>query len=330
MRQSLLIALLAILAILGLAVSALAGSANLTVAETLAGSAKPGTPIFSIVWEIRLPRALAAFIAGGALGGAGAALQGLLRNPLAGPGVLGISAVASLGAVIVIYFGIVSAMGGFAVPVGALIGAFAATGILMAALGRQTSPVTVILVGLGLSSFAAALLSLAMNLAPNQGSLADMINWLLGSVVNRSWTDILLISVPVLIGIAALAQAAPGLRVLSLGEETAITVGAGPGKTRVWVVLGSGALVGASVALAGTIGFVGIVAPHMLRRLVGGDPAGLMLPSALFGGTLLVFTDLLIRTVPAFAQINLGVAVALIGAPVFIWIATDMAKAWKS
>ncbi|MEO1028215.1 MAG: iron ABC transporter permease [Pseudomonadota bacterium] len=310
--------------------SALLGPANLSFQESLAGAIDPNSVVFTIVWEIRVPRAMAAFLAGAALGGAGAALQGLLRNPLAGPGVLGISAMASLGAVFVIYFGLVAAIGGYAVPIGALLGAFLATGVLLLSLGRQTSPVTVILIGLGLSSLAGALLSLAMNLAPKPSSLSDMINWLLGSVVNRSWNDIGLIALPMIIGTLALSRAGPGLRVLSLGEETAMTLGRGPSRTRAWVVLGSGALVGGSVALAGTIGFVGIVAPHLLRRLVTGDPAGLILPSALLGGILLVFTDLLIRTVPAFGQINLGVAVALIGAPVFIWIASDMAKAWSS
>lgn len=316
------------LCILGLVLSSVSGTANLTLGETLAAAADPQSRIFAIIWELRMPRATAALFTGAALGASGAALQGLLRNPLAGPGVLGISAVASLGAVITIYFGWVAAIGAWALPVGAMLGAFGAIAILVLAMGPKTNPVTVILVGLGFSSLAGAMLSLVINLANSPFQLSDMINWLLGSVAFRSWNDLILVALPAVIGAFALSQSGAGLRALSLGEDVAKTLGASPQRTQLWVILGSGALVGSSVALAGTIGFVGIVAPHILRPLVRSDPASLILPSALLGGALLVFTDLLIRTVPLLQGINLGVAVALIGAPIFIWIAARVSKGW--
>lgn len=274
----------------------------------------------TIVWEIRLPRSFAAFIVGAALGLAGAAMQGLLRNPLAEPGVLGVSAFASLGAVIAIYFGLAGA-GSLGVSVAAILFSGLAVVILLGAAGRGAGSVTLLLIGIGLSSLAGALISLALNLAPNPWSLADLINWMLGSVANRSWTDILTVALPLSAGAVVVAMAGPGLRALSLGEETAASIGADPGRTRLLVIAGTSLLAGASVALAGTIGFVGIVAPHIVRPFLRHDPARILLPSALLAGALLVGADLVARTLPFAQELKLGVAAALFGAPVFIWIA---------
>lgn len=310
--------------VLALAVSAFAGTAPLGIGETLSALFGQGSEAArTIVWEIRLPRSFAAFVVGAALGLAGAAMQGLLQNPLAEPGVLGVSAFASLGAVIAIYFGLAGA-GSLGVPLAAIVFSGIAVAILLMAAGRGASSVTLLLIGIGLSSFAGALISLALNLAPNPWSLADLINWMLGSVANRSWADVLTVAPALLAGAVIVFAAGPGLRALSLGEETAASIGSDPARTRLFVIAGTSLLAGASVALAGTIGFVGIVAPHIVRPFMRHDPARILLPSALLAGGLLVLADLVARTLPFGQELKLGVAAALFGAPAFIWIAARM------
>jgi iron complex transport system permease protein len=312
---------------LGLAaVSALAGTAPLALSDTLSALAGQGTAAArTIVWEIRLPRALAAFGCGAALGLAGAAMQGLLQNPLAEPGVLGVSAFSALGAVAAIFFGFAAA-GSFGVPIAAIAGAGVATAILIFAAGRGTSTVTLLLIGIGLSSLAGALMALTLNLAPNPGSLADLVNWTLGSVANRGWPDLAFALPGWLAGAVLILMAGPGLRALSLGDETALTLGADPRRLRLLVILGTALLAGSSIAIAGTIGFVGIVAPHLVRPWVAHDPRRLLIPSALLAGAILMAADLLIRTAPIDRELRLGVVAALIGAPVFIWIAARLGR----
>lgn len=308
------------------AVSALAGTAPVSLGESLAALAGQGDAATrTILWEIRLPRAAAAFAVGAALGLAGAGLQGLLQNPLAEPGVLGVSAFSALGAVIAIFFGL-AAVSSFAVPVAAILGAAVATVLLGAAAMRGAGSVTLLLIGIGLSSFAGALMSLALNLAPNPYSLADLVNWMMGSVVNRSWADIVLAAPALAIGAALVLASGPGLRALSLGDETAASLGADPKRTRLLVIGGTSLLAGASVATAGTIGFVGIVAPHVMRPFVGHDPQRLLVPSALFAGIVLLVADIAIRVLPFQQELKLGVAAALVGGPVFIWIAARMGR----
>lgn len=317
-------ALIGLLASAGLAATAAAcllGSTPLGVDRVLAalvGAASAGDQI--VVWEIRLPRALAAFGTGAALGASGAALQGLLRNPLAEPGVLGVSATASLAATFVIYYGLVQA-GAFLLPVAAIAGALAATALLTVAAVRVGSVVTLILVGIGLSSFAGAMMSLLMNLAPNPFSLADMLNWTLGSVANRSFDDLLLATPFAAAGFGLLLAARRGLSALTLGEEAAAGVGVDLRRARRLVVVGAGLATGAAVATAGAIGFVGIVAPHLVRPAVDHDPARTLVPAALLAGVILVLADIGVRLVPTASELRLGVVAALIGAPVFIWIA---------
>jgi iron complex transport system permease protein len=313
--------LLAAASLLTLLASVLNGTASLSLGDTLmalfgAGEATTGV----IVWEIRLPRALAAFATGAALGASGAALQGLLRNPLADPGVLGVSASASLGAVIALYFGLAS-LSAFALPALSLVGALAATAILAVLGAGRLGPVGLILAGVGLSSFAGALTALTINLAPNPFALADLITWMLGSVANRSWVDLSFAAPFWVAGAALVMLAAPGLRALSLGEEAAASLGANVGRIRLLTVLGTALLTGAAVATAGVIGFVGIVAPHLIRPFVKHDPARLIWPSALLAGVLLTLADLALRLAPLDQELRLGVMAALIGAPAFIWIA---------
>ncbi len=315
---------LALVCLVLFVLSGLAGSAPLGIGETLAALAGQGTEASRIiVWEIRLPRAVAAFGVGAALGLSGAGLQGLLQNPLAGPGVLGVSAFASLGAVIAIYFGLAAA-GSFAVPLAAILFSALAVALLLFASGRGASTVTLLLVGIGLSSLAGALTSLALNLAPNPYSLADLINWMLGSVANRSWMDVGIVLPAWALGAVAVILAGPALRALSLGEETAASLGVNPARARLLIIAGTSLLAGASVAVAGTIGFVGMVAPHIVRPLVKHDPQRVLLPSALAAGAMLLGADVLIRVLPFAQELKLGVAAALFGAPVFIWIAARL------
>jgi len=275
-----------------------------------------------VIWQIRLPRALAAYVVGAALGASGAALQGLLRNPLAEPGVLGVTSTASLFATFALYYGL-AASSAYLLPLYSIVGAVAATTLLAFAAVRIRSAVTLILLGVGLSSFSAAAMSLLLNLAPNPFSLSDMINWLLGSVANRSFEDLTVALPFVAVGLVILFSARRGLSALTLGEEAASGVGLNLRTLRIAVVIGSGIATGASVALAGAIGFVGIVAPHVVRPFVDYDPARSLLPSALLAGLILVVADIGVRLMPTTTELKLGVVAALIGAPVFVWIAVN-------
>lgn len=275
----------------------------------------------TIVWDIRLPRALTAWLAGAALGLSGAALQGLLRNPLADSGVLGLSGFAALGAVIAFAFGFAS----FA-PAMAVVFALAAA-VLVTTLGwASRGPASLVLIGVGLSSFAGGLIALALNLAPNPGALADLVNWTLGSVEGRSFEHVALAGALLVLGAGLIFSAARGLQALTLGEEAAAAIGADLTSTRALVVLGAAACTGGATAVAGVIGFVGIAAPHLVRALAGHDPARLLFPSALAGGALLVCADIIVRVLPTDTELKLGVAAALIGGPVFALIAARLAS----
>ncbi len=273
-----------------------------------------------VIWEIRLPRVLAAFTVGAALGLSGSALQGLLRNPLAEPGVLGVSACAALGATLTLFYGI-AAFSPVITSLAAITGALLATSLLAFAAFRNTTMTTLILIGVGLSSFAGALMALLLNLAPNPFTLSDLISWSLGSVANKSLIDLLIITPFIGIGLTLLMLVARNLSALALGEATASSIGVNLQKTRLFVILGTGLLTGASVSIAGAIGFVGIVAPHLMRPLVGYDPGRALWPSALLGGIILVLADIGVRLIPTPSELRLGVVAALIGAPAFIWIA---------
>ncbi|MBX9746892.1 MAG: iron ABC transporter permease [Hyphomonadaceae bacterium] len=273
----------------------------------------------TIIYEIRLPRALTAWIVGAALGLSGAALQGLLRNPLADSGVLGLSGFAALGAVIAFAFG-------FALYAPLMAIVFAAlAALIVTTLGwRARGPASLALIGVGLSSFAGGLIALALNLAPNPGALADLVNWTLGSVEGRSLNDVTLAGALLLVGAALIFAAARGLQALTLGEEAAAAIGANLSATRTLVVLGAAACTGGATAVGGIIGFVGVAAPHLVRALSGHDPARLLLPSALAGGALLVCADIAVRLLPTDTELKLGVAAALIGGPVFALIAARL------
>lgn len=299
----------------------LLGSTPLGLGRVVAGLIGQGDPGDAlVVLQIRLPRAVAAFVVGAALGASGAALQGLLRNPLAEPGVLGVSASASLAATFVIYYGMTGS-NPWLLPIAAIAGALVATAIIGLTAIKTQSVVTLILVGVGLSSFAGATMSLLLNLSPNPFSLSDMINWTLGSVANRSFDDIALAAPFLVAGFIVLYFTRRGLSALTLGEEAASGLGVNLKRQRIFVVLGAGLATGAAVSIAGAIGFVGIVAPHIIRPFVRYDPASALLPSALLGGIFLVLADIGVRILPTQTELKLGVVAAIFGAPAFIWIA---------
>ncbi|MEO0443198.1 MAG: iron ABC transporter permease [Pseudomonadota bacterium] len=272
-----------------------------------------------IIEQLRLPRLLLAIVVGASLGVAGAALQGLLRNPLAEPGLLGVSSCASLGAVICLYFGL-SAVSIWLLPVMAMVSAAAATLLLYWIVYRRGSALALILSGIALSSLASALTSLAINLAPNPTDVQDIVLWLLGSLNHRSFNDLQLCLPFVVLGITLLLSSGSSLDALSLGETEASSLGIKLSRLQQRIILGTALSVGACVAVTGAIGFVGLVVPHLLRRLVGYHPSRLLFSSALGGALLLLAADITLRLISAQQEIMLGVVTALIGAPFFFML----------
>lgn len=272
-----------------------------------------------IILELRLPRLLLAMVVGASLGIAGAALQGLLRNPLAEPGLLGISSCASLGAVICLYFGL-SALSIWLLPLMAMVSAMLATVLLYWLARHSANSLSLILSGIALSSLASALTSLALNLAPNPADMQDIVLWLLGSLNQRSFLDLQLCLPFVVIGTLLLLSAGPSLDTLILGEAEASSLGVDVRRLQQRIIIGTALSVGACVAVTGSIGFVGLVVPHLLRRFVGYHPSHLLLSSAIGGAVLLLTADIVLRLVNEQQEIMLGVATALIGAPFFFML----------
>lgn len=296
------------------------GPAALSVSEIVAALLGVGDEVREIiVYELRLPRVALGIMLGAVLGFSGAALQGLLRNPLADPGVIGVTAAAGFGAVVAIGFGL-AAVSVLMVPLAAIAGAAVATALLFSVAARSDSLLALILTGIGVSSLATALTSLAFNLAPDPITLRDMILWLLGSLENRTTTDLYIAAPFVLAGFAVMATIGRGLDALSLGEETTRSLGIDVVGLRWRVVLGVSASVGAMVAVCGAVGFVGLVVPHMVRPFVGYRPGRVLAASALGGAILITLADLVTRIPTSGERLQLGVVTALIGAPIFIWI----------
>jgi iron complex transport system permease protein len=310
-----------------LALAVIFGESPLTPAQFGEAFRDPSSGPGEVLWAVRAPRAVTALMVGAALGLAGAVMQGLLRNPLADPGVLGVSAVAALGAASAIVLGAASVPG--AVEVSALVGAGVAGGLLVLFSARVRAPEALILFGVAISSFAGALTALIFNLSPSPIASAEVMSWLLGSVQNRSWIDVLWVTPAVLLSAGLAALAAPGLKMLSLGEETARTSGLPMARLRLLALLAAALATGAAVAVSGVIGFVGLAAPHLVRAAVRGDPARLLAPAALAGGLMLVGADLLARITPTDQELKLGVFTALVGAPLFALIAWRAAKEWR-
>lgn len=288
-----------------------------TVAAALIGGGTEEQRI--IVQEIRLPRAILGLAIGAILGLSGAALQGLLRNPLAAPSLFGAPQSAAFGAVLMIATGIADVRS-FALPVAATAGAFASVFLLLAVAGRNAGLLLLILAGLAISSLAGAATALAMNLAPNPFAALEIAFWLLGSLEDRSFRHVLLAVPFILAGATLLLAQRDAFRTLALGEEAAQSLGVTITRLRLLVIAGVALGVGAAVAVAGTIGFIGLVAPHLVRPLVGHDPSRVLLPSALAGAGLLLAADIAVRLIPSTTDIKVGVLTAIIGVPFFLYL----------
>ena len=306
-------------------VSLFVGYAALPPGQVIGGLFGAGGTAGVIMQEIRLPRMLLGLVAGAALGISGAVLQGLLRNPLAEPGVTGVSAFAALGAVIAMYFGI-SAAWPLALPIFAIVGALTSAALLFALSARDSGILTLILAGVALSSLAGALTSLALNLSPNPYAVSEIVFWLLGSLKDRSLQDVAISTPFVAAGITLLSTTGRALDALTLGEDAAQSLGIDLRALARRSALGVALAVGASVAVTGTIGFVGLVVPHLMRPFVGHEPSKLLVPSA-FGGALLVtVADIGVRLVPVTPELMLGVLTSLSGAPFFLWLVMRMRR----
>ncbi|MBY6049709.1 FecCD family ABC transporter permease [Vannielia litorea] len=293
------------------------GPASLPIPEALSALVTQSDgPATMVMREIRLPRALLAALIGASLGLSGAAMQGYLRNPLAEPGLIGVSATAALGAVIAIQTGLAAAYA-FALPAAALSGAAIATLALLALAGPRGTALTLILAGVALSALAAALTSLVLNLSPSPYAAAEIVFWMMGSVADRSMTHVALAAPFILAGMALILPLGRGLDALTLGEDAAASMGTRLHRLRLALVLGVAASVGAGTAVAGAIGFVGLVVPHLLRPLTGHRPSTLLIGSALGGAALLLAADTATRLVFPERDLKLGVVTALIGAPFF-------------
>ncbi len=300
------------------ALSLVTGQLPVSPAESLAALLiNDGTPISVVMNEIRLPRAILATAIGGALGLSGAAMQGYLRNPLAEPGLIGVSASAALGAVIALQTGL-AAVFALALPLAALTMAGISVALLLALAGPRGSALTLILAGIALSALAGALSSLFLNLSPNPFAAAEIVFWMLGSLSDRSFVHVWLALPFIVLGGAMLLSLGPGLDALSLGEDAAASMGVRLNRLRLALVVGAAASVGAATAVAGAIGFVGLVVPHILRPHVGARPSRLLLASAIGGAALVLAADIAVRVILPDRDLKLGVLMALVGAPLFL------------
>jgi iron complex transport system permease protein len=275
--------------------------------------------------ELRLPRALLALILGGGLGAAGAAMQGYLRNPLADPGLFGIAPSAALGAVLSFYTGY-SAQA-VLLPLFALIGAGGAMALLALIAGRSGGIALFTLAGMMIASLAGALTSLAISLSPNPFALSEIVTWLMGALADRGWHEVRLTAPLTAMGLAALWRAAPGLDALTLGEDAARSLGFEPASLLWLMIAGVGLIVGSGVAVAGMIGFVGLMVPHFVRPFTDQRPSATLIPSAFAGALLLLVADCLCRILPlAGGELRLGIALSLAGAPFFLRLLLKMRK----
>ena len=318
MNRWLVPGLLIVLVVLGLA-SLLAGTIWLSPAELFAAFTDPRPTLAQIVVsEVRLPRLVLAILVGGILGLSGAVLQGLLRNPLVEPGLLGISGGASLGAVIALYYGFAAAFT-LAVPLFALTGALLASGIALA-LSRTGGTLSLILAGVAVSTVTGAGVSLALNLAPSPYAAYEIMTWLMGSLTDRSWDHVMLAAPFIVTGATLLLLTAPALDALALGERQAESLGVDVRRTRLLALFGTALGVGAATAVTGAISFVGLVAPHLVRPFVGHRPGATLVPAALTGAMIVLAADIATRSLRLGSDIKLGVFISVIGAPFFLWL----------
>ncbi|MEQ8195484.1 MAG: iron ABC transporter permease [Rhodospirillales bacterium] len=309
--------------------SLIAGPISLPFLKVLSGlSAEDSSLVGIIVEQIRLPRAILALTIGATLGLAGAALQGLLRNPLAEPGLIGVSGCAALGAVIAFYTGL-SAAFALALPLGGIAGALLAVVVIYTLAGRESSILTLILAGVAVNTFAGALTTLALNLSPNPYAAFEIFFWLLGSLSDRSMQHVVLALPLMIAGWALLLTTGRALDALTLGEDAARSLGFRLGRIQARIVIGTALSVGAAVAVSGIIGFVGLVVPHLLRPFVEHRPGRLLIVSALGGAVLTLAADIAVRLILSGPELKLGVLTALIGAPFFLYLVIETRRSMR-
>ncbi len=317
-RKLLLLLILALIALCFLSLNTGSNPFSLIKAASDAMADSPSV-IALILTEIRLPRTIIALLAGATLGLCGAVMQGLLRNPLASPGLIGSSSGAAFGAVVVLYFGIADVLP-LALPMGGMLGSLLAMLLVYVLAGRDATIATLILAGVAINSLALALVSLLLNLAPSPYAVQEIALWMLGSVADKGMNDLWLLLFPTLLGWALLAGSGKALDALTLGEDTAATLGFNLTTTRWRLFLGIALAVGAAVSITGAIGFVGLVTPHLLRPLVGYQPSRLLTSSAIGGAVVLLLADIMVRMLPPGQEIKVGVITALVGAPFFLYL----------
>ena len=277
-----------------------------------------------IIVELRLPRTLLALLVGGALGLSGAVMQGYLRNPLADPGLFGVSSGAAFGAVVSLYFGYAVQL--WLLPAFALAGAGVTMALLALIAGRSGSLILFTLAGMILTSITGSLTALAISLAPTPFVTSQIVTWLMGALTDRSWDDVKVALPLIVVGAALLATTARSLDALTLGEQAARSVGVDPGRLQLVVIAGTALCVGAAVASAGIIGFVGLIVPHMVRPFAGNRPSAILLPSALGGAVLLTVADSLVRLAPTVSELRLGIAMSMLGGPFFLYLLIRMRR----
>ncbi|MBE1289838.1 MAG: iron chelate uptake ABC transporter family permease subunit [Rhodobacteraceae bacterium] len=298
--------------------SLLIGPAGFSIADSLAALfGGTGDAVSLVMQEIRLPRALLAIMVGISLGLSGAALQGYLRNPLAEPGLIGVSSSAALGAVVTLQTGL-AAQVMFALPFFGLFGAGVAVVLLLLLAGPRGGSLTLILAGIAISALAAALTSLVLNLSPNPFATSEIVFWMLGSLADRSFSHITIALPFMVLGWILILSTSRGLDALILGEDAAASLGINLTRLRWVLVLGVAACTGAATSVVGAIGFVGLVVPHILRPFVGAHPSRLLPASALGGAALVLAADIAARIILPDRDLKLGVVMAIIGAPVFL------------
>lgn len=298
--------------------SLLIGPAALGLGESLSALFRgQGGPVVLVMQEIRLPRAVLGLLVGAALGLSGAAMQGFLRNPLAEPGLIGVSSTAALGAVVALQSGLAAGFA-LALPLSALAGAGVSVLLILLLAGPRGGALSLILAGIAISALAGALTSLVLNLSPNPFAAMEIVYWMMGSLADRSMVHVWLAAPFIALGMAALLATGRSLDALTVGEDAAQSLGVDLNRLRLMVILGTASAVGASVAVAGAVGFVGLVIPHLLRPLVGGRPSHLLPASALGGAAMLLAADIAVRLIAPDQDLKLGVLTALVGAPFFL------------
>lgn len=327
-RSTYLMPLLWVMLLFSSAAALMLGPVKLSLADIWAvlSGADQGIAA-TILIELRLPRLLIGLLVGAILGISGAAMQGYLRNPLAEPSILGTSNAAALGAVSAFYFGWAS-FSPFMLPLLSILCACAALTLLTLLSGRSDNILTLILAGIAIGTLSGAAISLALNLSPNPFAAMEIMTWLMGSLENRSFQHLWIATPPILFAIALLALDGRALDALSLGTDSAQSLGVDLKRTRLRLLLGVSIGVGAAVAVAGAIGFVGLIVPHLLRPYTDRSPSALLWPSAVAGALLLTLSDLAVRLLPTTNELRLGVVTAFLGVPIFLFHLMRERRLW--